>query len=562
MILQRLKEFSPRIPDAVPAMYEKSPVKWLVDLDSSGRLLGYVPLSGGTSKGRDRGKLMVVPSLVRTSAIAAKLLADNAEYALGMSKDDKSQERHSAFRDLVERCAEHTKDPDVRAVALFLENSSPESDPPPADLQPEDVVTFRVDGRLPIESQAVQAFWVKASEKGERPAMQCLICGSVAPAEESTAIKVKGIPGGQTSGTALISANADAFESYGLERNLTSPVCRPCSEAFAKSLNYMIATEQYNVRVGPIVFVFWTREQSEFSPATLLSQPNEEAVRKLIESQRTGREVRAIEQAAFYATSLSGSGGRAVVRDWLETTVPAVEANLARWFAIQRIVDTDGSAGKPFGIYALAASLYLRPNEQMVANVPRALVRCALSGGPLPNWMLVQAIGRNRAEQGVTRNRAALIKAVLLSQTDSLSQTHYSKEGYMEQLDLTCKSPGYLCGRLLAELEAAQYQAIRPTATLVDRFYGAASSSPAIVFGNLLRGLQAHMAKLRKENPGAYLAIDGRLQDIMFEIRDFPKTLNLKEQALFALGYYHQKAANRAAAIARSSEKKIETEEK
>ena len=134
-------------------------------------------------------------------------------------------------------------------------------------------------------------------------------------------------------------------------------------------------------------------------------------------------------------------------------------------------------------MYALAASLYVKPNEQMVANVPRTLVRCAISGGPLPDWLIAQAVARNRAEQGVTRNRAALIKAVLLSQNDDY------EEEYMEELELTCTSPGYLCGRLLAELEAAQKSAINPKATIVERYYGSASSSPAVVFGALLRNL-------------------------------------------------------------------------
>ena len=548
MILQRLKDFFPRMPDASPTMYKKSAVKWAVDLDGSGNLVGYVPLSGGGSSTRDRGKPMLVPTVVKTSGIRAILLADNAEYALGLPKDSKTTARHRAFCDLVKECADSTKDADVEAVVKFLEARAGSTEDLPKEMKPEDVVTFRVNDRFPVNTRSVQDFWARASQKGQGEQMQCLICGNVGPAEESTTIKIKGIPGGQPSGTAVISANAPAFESYGLRRNLTSPVCRSCSEAFAKSINYMIEADQHHLRVGPIIFLFWTREENEFSPATLVSKPGEKEVQDLIDSHRTGKWSQVADPPVFYATAFSASGGRAVVRDWLETTVPRVKMMLARWFALQRIVETDGAPGRPFGVYALAASLYLKPNEQMVANVPRALIRCALQGGSLPDWLLAQALRRNVAEQGVTRNRAALIKAVLLS------QIHDIQEGYMEKLDSTCKSPGYLCGRLLAELEAAQYQALQPTATLVDRFYGAASSSPAIVFGNLLRGLQAHMAKLRKDRPRVFHAIDGRLQDIMSQIGDFPKTLNLKEQALFALGYYHQKAANRAAAIAHKEE--------
>ena len=132
----------------------------------------------------------------------------------------------------------------------------------------------------------------------------------------------------------------------------------------------------------------------------------------------------------------------------------------------------------------------------------------------------------------------------------------------MEKLEPSNTSPGYLCGRLLAELEAAQKVAISPKATLVDRYYGAASSAPATVFGYLMRDFQvAHMSKLRKNKPGIYYAIDSRVQDILESLGDFPKTLNVREQAMFSLGYYHQKAADRAEAKEKAELKELAVEE-
>jgi CRISPR-associated protein Csd1 len=106
-----------------------------------------------------------------------------------------------------------------------------------------------------------------------------------------------------------------------------------------------------------------------------------------------------------------------------------------------------------------------------------------------------------------------------------------------------------LCGRLLAELEAAQRAALgRLNQTLTDRFYGGASSSPAAVFPSLLRNLRNHMAKLRREKPGAYNAIENRLMDITSGLpARLPSVLTLQQQARFGIGYYHQKAADRAA---------------
>jgi CRISPR-associated protein Csd1 len=121
----------------------------------------------------------------------------------------------------------------------------------------------------------------------------------------------------------------------------------------------------------------------------------------------------------------------------------------------------------------------------------------------------------------------------------------------MERLDATKSNPGYLCGRLMAVLEAVQYAALPGlNATITDRFFGTASSAPASVFPRLIRGAQAHLARLRKEKRGTYEALQRRLEEIMAMLPAFPKVLTLEQQGLFSLGYYHQLAADRAARIA------------
>jgi hypothetical protein len=148
---------------------------------------------------------------------------------------------------------------------------------------------------------------------------------------------------------------------------------------------------------------------------------------------------------------------------------------------------------------------------------------------------------------------------VLLSQVSILAQPEvgrfnvldFSKEDPMVQLDPDNRDPAYLCGRLLAVLEAVQRAAIPGVeATITDRFFGTASSAPASVFGRLIRGSQAHLGKLRKERRGTYEALQRRLEEIQAGLTTFPKTLTLEQQGLFSLGYYHQRAADRAAAIA------------
>ena len=66
-------------------------------------------------------------------------------------------------------------------------------------------------------------------------------------------------------------------------------------------------------------------------------------------------------------------------------------------------------------------------------------------------------------------------------------------------LDPDNPSQAYQLGRLFAVLEAAQYAALgRVNASIADRYYGAASSTPARVFAALIRGAKTHIADARK----------------------------------------------------------------
>ena len=119
----------------------------------------------------------------------------------------------------------------------------------------------------------------------------------------------------------------------------------------------------------------------------------------------------------------------------------------------------------------------------------------------------------------------------------------------MVQLEASDTNPAYLCGRLLAVLERTQRLAVPGAkATIVDRFFGTASSAPASVFGRLLRGAQPHLSKLERDMPGAYNNLQRTLEEIQAGLKSFPRTLTLQDQGLFALGYYHQRADDRTQA--------------
>lgn len=110
------------------------------------------------------------------------------------------------------------------------------------------------------------------------------------------------------------------------------------------------------------------------------------------------------------------------------------------------------------------------------------------------------------------------------------------------ELDMNQPSVGYQLGRLFAALEKIQEEA-NPgiNATIRERFYGSACATPVTVFANLLRLKNHHLAKL--ENKGRVVNFERLLGEIMGHLIDFPAHLDLHEQGLFAIGYYHQRQA-------------------
>lgn len=567
MILTRLKEYAEThmSEDLTPEMYTRTPVRWLLVINVDGEPVGIVT-QGGDTKANVRGERRIVPYAQRTSGIQPQLLVDNGEYVLGIgkssSKPDRVDECHRQFVKLVDRCAEETEEESVRAVARFLAGWEPERGRDRLredfkmreDLNPGDTLAFEVDGVFPVDLESVQAFWARYTMDEDSMTGTCLVTGLEGPVVARLPVKIKGVPDGQTAGTSLVSANAEAFTSYGLKNSLTSPISRLAGERFGKALNHLISQQDSRTYVGSMVYVFWTRNETEYDWTGFVEQPKPEAVKLLFESVRSGQRPPEVDPNLFYALALSASGGRAVVRDWMERPVWEVQKNLVRWLEAQEVTNPYAD-DYFFGVRALARATEQRKGEsprkaddRVQSTVVSSLTRAAFDGERLPEDLLASVVRRNRAEGGVTRPRAALIK--LLFTTQGVPMTD------MKELNASPDFEGeelwaYNCGRLLAEIEAVQRSAQgQVNATVTDRYYGAASSTPATVFPGLMHNVQNNLSKLRRTNHGKHTALSAKIAEITKDVGDFPETLTMRSQGLFALGYWHQRARNIAEAKA------------
>jgi CRISPR-associated protein Csd1 len=476
------------------------------------------------------------------------LIADNVNYVLGQSREkdnpDKVKDRHDAYCALIKECADTTLEPSVIAIRKWLDAGGPEDLRTKTDVSEDDDFTIEVDGMYPVDLPSVRSFW--ASRQTSANNGICLVTGQYGPVVDRMPVPIKGIPEGQVTGTALISVNNAAGESFGLSATLNSPISPGAAEAVCNGLNYLLASDVHSLRVGKAVYVFWTRENTEFS-WDILKDPKPEDVQALLKSARTGKRFESVEDPNFFVLALSANASRIVVRDYHETTLDAVKASLKNWFEQLAIIGSDGGDAKPPGIFKLAASLF-REAKDMPAHVPTALLNAAVNGAPLPDYLLGLAVRRNLAMQGpyavynkqryLSVERMAIIKALLCK----------GKEIDLKGLNPQHPDAAYHCGRLLAVLERIQRAALGDiNATVVDRYYGAACSSPGSILGNLVNDAQSHLGKLRKDHKDFHHQL--RLEEVLSAIgEEFPKTLSLPRQGLFALGFYHQKADDRAQA--------------
>jgi CRISPR-associated protein Csd1 len=199
----------------------------------------------------------------------------------------------------------------------------------------------------------------------------------------------------------------------------------------------------------------------------------------------------------------------------------------------------------------------VREGQEVPKHLSAALIRAALRGDPLPLTVAEAAMTRLRLEKNGFGDYLATARIGLIRCT--LNRRSLGERTLMPGLDPDNNQPAYLCGRLLATLEAIQYAGVGDVgANIVDRFYGKASTAPALVFGPLLTLAQSHLGAINNE--GQRVNLNRELSDIIGRLEpDLPRTLNLEDQGRFAIGYYHQKAYRFAETRRRKDERAAKT---
>lgn len=561
MILQELYNFYERKrnepdSDIAPPGFAPQKISFAVVLETDGSLVDIMDIRDTSGKKPVPVSMIVAENQKASVNIAANFLWDNTGYALGFDgkgKPERTKKTYRAFKKFQKDIVGDSDDEGLLAVVSFLDQWDPAKAEELAvyeELVDKNLV-FRLHGDREYihERSAAIAAWQRyavINAEEDKVSGFCLVTGEQQQIVRLHNNKIKGVKDAQSMGAAMVSFNLDAFTSYGKEQSFNAPTGRHAAFAYTTALNYLLRFEsRQKIQIGDATTVFWARKPSRvenFLSAVLNPGKEQNAggeVREYLEVVRAGLPPNKIDQdVEFYILGLSPNVSRLAVRFWYAGTVGQLNRAIGAHVKDTELVkEYENQLDFPGIWHFLIETAVQRKSDNINPHLAGTFAKAVLTGESYPANLLTVLINRIRADHEINYYRCSLIKGVLCR------NARISKKDKGEVTKVLNENSGntaYRLGRLFSVLEKAQQDAIPGIkATIKDRFYGSASSTPRLVFPQLIRLSQHHINKLERGK----LYYERLSQEIIDGIEGFPPHLNLQEQGRFALGYYHQRKA-------------------
>jgi CRISPR-associated protein Csd1 len=399
--------------------------------------------------------------------------------------------------------------------------------------------------------------WAKLSSSDDALNRACLVIGEAGPVARLHP-SIKGVWGGQSAGGSIVSFNLDAFSSYGHEQGDNAQVSEVAAFKYTTALNRLLSKDSsHRIQIGDASTVFWADAGDAGDPELAgeaeslflqLVDPGgddgaaTQRIAAKLKDIRDGKPLTEIEPrldgVRFYVLGLAPNAARISIRFYFEDSFGVLTRHYQRYLQDMALEPGPREKFPPLWRY-LTELAVLGKRENVPPNLAGEWMRAILSGARYPMTLLSTVLQRIRSDGEIGALRVAMLRALLVR------NFNLSKEAPVA-LDTENTNRGYLLGRLFAVYERAQLAALGDVnASIKDKFYGSASAQPRKVFHMLDRGSANHLSKLGKQSPGYRVVLERTLSTIMDQMQPgadpFPASLSAEEQALFGLGYYHQR---------------------
>ncbi len=545
-------------------------VSYLIELSKEGDVKGIIRLKSEGERGK---KIQLVPQsllvpemVTRSSGVSANFLCDNAKYLLGITQEEDAKNKKRAEECFLAAKEKHlslltqAEGDMAKAICLFFEKWDPAKamEHPEVRENWEEItdggnLIFGMGMDYAQDDPKIKEIWnSRAVEEEQEIQGICLVTG------EQTEIArihrgIKGVPGAQSSGAALVSFNASSFESYGKEQSYNAPVGKYAEFAYTTALNYLLSNREHSLQIGDSMVVFWaesgeTSYQDFFAESIDSSVDNQEELKKLFAKIQLGQPIsfkgdELNPEQKFYVLSLAPNAARLSVRFFYENSFGNILKNISEHYKRMEIVRPKWETKEYLSLREMLFETVNKnsKDKKPVSNMATMTFRSILSGSRYPERLYSDTIIRIRAEQDegkINWRRMAIIKTYLMHNCNW-------KEGddYMG-LNEESNEIAYVLGRLFSVLESIQLDANPGVqATIRDRYFNSACGTPAAVFPILIKLKNSHMKKIGREKEGTKKYYEKLFTEIMWKVNaneGFPKRLSLEEQGKFAIGYYHQ----------------------
>jgi len=463
--------------------------------------------------------------------------------------------------------------------------------------------TFAVAGTVIFEEEPLRNWWRNLHEQTntqkEEDAIKgvCLITGQEGvPIARTHDRKIEiGFPDTPPGGAAIVSfeKSSPSFSSFGYVQSYNAPTSINAAKAYCEALNHLIKNKNHHIRISNTntLICFWSRDSKEVTDTLIwaFEQPKPESVREFLRAPQKGIATPLAQPDEFYSVTLSGNSGRIVVRHWMQIAVETALKRLRQWFDDLDIVaygdgekarhkakgaadsadatKTEKEMTPPLALYRLACTTVgtdktgKPKTEDLKANVPTQLYIAALEGAT-PPLSLLQPILRHfeidlvkNGPNTALRNqsRFALLRLIV-------NRNRKEGEPMIEPKVFEIRDSAYNCGRLLAIFDSLQRSAHGKGfkgATIAERYFSSASTTPNGAFSMLWRLHQHHLKKLRQQGESgeraaakiksAIIEVVSLLKPTSQTIPELPRYFTPIQQGRFALGFYHQMADRKAA---------------
>lgn len=574
MILQSLNELYSRL--AADPSYEIAPpgfspqkISFRLVINPDGSFFGIEDARVKNARGKFEPLRLETPlHEKRTSGVKAQFLCDKQEYLLGRQLEGKREgsgaECFEAFKNLHLSYERSIDAPCYSALCRFLESWSAEEAKEHSILDQIGtnfgVIQIRGNRGYLHDDPRIKEWWI-GQQLAEPSGIeeQCLVTGIT-----SRICRIHPDIKGFKSSVALVGIQENtSYESYNRSKTENCPISTEVAFRYATALTALLDGPQkakHKINISGATVVFWTGTPSliEDCLAGLFARGSRAAdevqdvtknqhVQRLLEAVRTGTRFNDFgsPDTPFFILGLEQPNpGRFAIRFFHQSTLADLLGKLhdhQKAFELVRQFTAENSSSRPDPEFPSIMDI-LRQTPPPKGNWPDedkippllggALARSIIAGTPYPEGLFSAIIRRIQADRTINYLRVATLKAVLVRNHQLSIPT---------MLDTENTDPAYLLGRLFSALEKTQEDALgNVNAGIRDRFYSAASATPASVFPRLLRTYQHHLSKL---NGGSKVNRERLVQEIISSVdaAGFPNQFALKKQGVFAIGYYHQR---------------------